>query len=166
MKAIHECALAKAFVEDHRHLTRGFRDLMQCLRREDWVGARDAAETLDRLGGPHIEFEERYLYPRVRQLRGDGFADALYDEHEVGRQAIATLLMLGAGDALSADQRDRLLAESQIAYDHAVACGALLSHLTVLPPEEQRRLAERLTELREKGRRWTRLHTSPERPAP
>ena len=57
--------LATAFVDDHKQLTRALKQLKDALGRHDLSEAKRIAEELDRAAGPHILFEEEFLYPEV-----------------------------------------------------------------------------------------------------
>jgi hemerythrin-like domain-containing protein len=61
-------SLERTFVEDHKHLTRGFSEILKALDADDWERASHLADELDRLVGSHIEFEERFLYPEVGKV--------------------------------------------------------------------------------------------------
>ena len=74
--------LQNAFVEDHRSMTRGYRELIELLDQGDFVAASHAASRLDTIAGPHIEFEEKYLYPHVAKSRGNTYMSRLFDEHD------------------------------------------------------------------------------------
>lgn len=153
---MHE--LENAFIEDHQKLSRGYWNIIDAIQAGNFDKARTLAEELDRVAGPHIEFEEKYLYPEVRQSRGDDYTDNLYSEHS---DTIETLIELQSVDnAPSATQTQRWLAGMQRGLDHAASCGTLLSHLDVLDPTRQKSLLEKLIELRQSGKRWSQLHAS------
>ncbi len=149
--------LGEAFVEDHRHLIRGFADLKKALEGGDPAEARRIADPLDRAAGPHIRFEEEVLYPRVAEARGQSFADHLYGEHAVGRDVIRRVLDLPSGSLQEPALRDRVVAGAQTALDHALSCGTLLSHLTTLDTGQQAELLAVLESMRRQATRWTEL---------
>ncbi len=149
-------SLRDAFVEDHRHLTRGLNRLLKTLRAGDVESGVQIAEELDRTAGPHIQFEEEVLYPEIARTRGSEFTGRLYDEHGQALRAIRTLLDADP-EELPASAREQVIQDAQTGLDHAVSCGTLLSHLTTLPEEIQERLLGRLMELRREGRRWSEL---------
>ena len=149
--------LGEAFGEDHRRLVRGFADLKTALERGDPDDARRIADRLDRAAGPHIQFEEEVLYPRVRRGAGPVLRrPALHRARRRPRRDPA-----GAGPAVgiapaaratrAADRR------AQTTLDHALSCGTLLSHLTTLDPGQQADLLELLEEMRRRAMRWTEL---------
>ena len=57
--------MAEFFVEfrnDHRFVLRTLVDLRKAVEARDFASARQLVEALDTAAGPHMEFEERYLY--------------------------------------------------------------------------------------------------------
>ncbi len=152
----HSSSLRDAFVEDHRHLTRGLNRLLKALRGGEMGEAKRIAAELDRVAGPHVQFEEEVLYPEISRTRGSEFTGKLYDEHSQALRAIRTLLKAN-GESLPEAARRQLIADAQTGLDHAVSCGTLLSHVTTLPEPLQDRLLGRLLELRREGRRWSEL---------
>jgi hypothetical protein len=149
--------LEKAFLDDHRHLTRGLSRLLEALRRNDVAEARQVADELDRVAGPHIEFEEETFYPQIGRAIGASNLDRLYEEHQVGLHAVDTLRRRDPGHPLEPAERDTLVEEVQVALDHAVSCATLLSHLGDLDEKRQRELLDRLHDARRRGRRWSEL---------
>ncbi len=156
MKTDSSQSLRNAFIEDHRHLTQGLNRLLKALRADDFEEGIAIARELDRVAGPHIQFEEEVLYPEITRTRGTDFTDRLYDEHGTALQAIRTLLAANGG-SLSPSTKAQVIEAAQTGLSHAVSCGTLLSHLTTLPEEMQERLLTRLQDLRADGRRWSEL---------
>lgn len=148
--------LGRAFLEDHRALTRGLADLAAAVEKRDWAEARQIAERVDRLGGAHIEFEEEVLYPAVARVHGRAFVARLHQEHRAGLDVVRTLLG-SSSDGWTAERQQELAANAQTAWRHAESCGTLLSQLTGLGADEQRVALERLEEIRTAARRWTQL---------
>lgn len=159
MKAmkVADSQLAKAFLEDHRHLTRGFAGLLRAIDDNDLKESRALAEELDRRGGPHIEFEETVFYPELATAFGGDFTRGLYQEHDVAYRAVASLLARNADERLSTAERARLHQQVKTGLDHAITCGTLISHIAGLDPKRQQELLDKLLDLRRKGRRWSEL---------
>ncbi len=148
--------LVEAFEEDHRHLTRGLHQLLEAVRRGDVSAAREVAKEVDRVVGCHIDFEERVFYPQLLDHLGSEYVDRLYSEHDAGKEALRTLLAEPA-QSLAPVALEKIASDLEIALEHALSCGTLLSHLDGLPPEQLEVMADRLEEARELGRRWTEL---------
>ncbi len=152
-----ENRLKRAFVEDHRKLTRGYRDIRKALQADAVETAKQLADDLDRMAGPHIEFEERYLYPVVEEHRGESYAANLYSEHSMILQAIRGLK---EAQTASEEQKSQWLRGMDEGLRHAATCGTLLSYLVTLPEQEQDRLLAHLERLRNRGCRWSELRLS------
>ncbi len=148
--------LETAFLADHKKLTRGFRDLIKALEADDRAGVTRLTTELDLAAGPHIEFEEHVLYPTVEEERGGAYGDTLRHEHQVARSALCFLLD-HADEPLKPEDRARVIQQLRVGFEHAVACGSLLSHITVLDEASQEKMLGKLREYREQKLRWTKL---------
>lgn len=144
------------FLADHKKLTQGFQKLIAAVEENSPEETRRLADELDLVAGPHIEFEEHTLYPTVEGARGAEFGKALRREHQVARTALQFLQSQNSSP-LSNDDRARVLEQLRVGFDHAVACGSLLSHLTVMTPVEQGEMLATLRSLRTQKLRWTEL---------
>ncbi len=149
--------LRDAFLDDHQKLTKGLSALVRLVESGEWQQAVQKAEELDRIAGPHIEFEEERFYPQVSRSRGKDYVDNLYDEHRSGREAIEALRASAGRTEVTDEERDRVLFHLRRALDHVVSCGTLLSHVTSLEDEEQEKLLSDLEGYRKAGHRWTEL---------
>jgi hypothetical protein len=154
---IEESALTKAFLEDHRHLTRGFAGLLRAIDDNDVKEARTLANELDRLGGPHIEFEETVFYPELATSFGGEFTRQLYHEHEEAYRAVESLLAHAESDRLNSEEQARLHRQVKTGLDHAITCGTLISHIAGLEPRRQQELLEKLVQCRREAHRWSEL---------
>ncbi len=151
---IRHPTLEDAFVEDHRKMTMGFFRLRQSLEAADWTATRQLAADIDRDAGPHIEFEETIYYPRLEPLIGAGNVRRMYEEHRIGLGLIRDIL--ARGDEVPDETARYCLADQcRQMLDHAQSCGTLISHLSALPPAEQRDLLGELEAIRDLGVRWT-----------
>lgn len=150
--------VVEEFVADHRRMTRRLAELLATVRRGDLKTAVDEADRIDREAGPHIEFEERVLYPEVGKARGAALEEKLRAEHETIRGGLLRLKQLKDQDARNPQVRDELEKTFETAIEHAEHCGTLISHLEVLPPQRKQAALNRLEEFRRAGRRWTELH--------
>lgn len=153
--------LVQSFLEDHRRMTRLLARVHRALEDGQVATARDLAEELDRVGGPHIDFEEQVLYPLIAGAVDRALAQRLYEEHAVVRKAIAQLLET-APAKLERDTVAGLLDSFHVGLDHASNCGTLASHLDGLPASKREQALETLQALRELGRRWTTLPPPPD----
>ncbi len=150
-------ALREAFLEDHKHLTRGLTRTLEALRDGDDASAIQLADTMDRAVGPHMAFEEDVFYPKLAGMLGESFVEHLEEEHEIGQRAVKTLLSHTPEEPLTEEERMELIESLDTMLDHAVGCGTLLSHLDGLEEAGKKRLLDRLLKLRRRGVRWTEL---------
>ena len=155
--AVEWSSLATAFVDDHRQLTRSLKQLKDTLGRHDLSEAKRIAEELDRAAGPHILFEEVFLYPEVARARGRDYIDRLYEEHRAGRDLLTRILRSDSRRRLGDEEQARLLQQAEMMLDHAVSCGTLLSHLTTLDQTTQKEYFAALLALRQQAKRWTEI---------
>ena len=151
-------SLKEEFTRDHRKLTRGYLAIARALEKNELEKAKALADELDQVAGPHIEFEEEFLYPHVAEKRGDPFAARLYDEHSEILEAIRELRQC---TEMSIENQKLLSDGMQVGLQHAATCGTLLSHLSVLPGPVQTQLLEEYLRLKKTGKRWTQLNDSP-----
>lgn len=149
--------LGEAFVEDHQHLTRGLNNILQALHRSDLQWAAQMAGELDIVAGPHIQFEEEVLYPVVAKECGKEFVNKLYHEHQLGKDALKILIQYQEGKTHSAQKLTQLIENLEIALDHVLSCGTLLSHMTNLDEQTQAEMLKKLQEYRNQKKRWTEL---------
>jgi hypothetical protein len=153
-------SLSEAFLEDHRHLTRGLSNILQALRDDHLEEAIRIAEDLDRVAGPHMEFEEEILYPEVGKSRGSDYVSRLYREHQVALEAVKALISSKNQERLEPQLKEQLLQSLTTGLDHAISCGTLLSHVTSLDQKRQDEMLTRLLDLRRIGHRWSELSPS------
>ena len=150
--------LVKTFMDEHRTFMRGLSAVLEQVKRDDLMAARNLADELDQMAGPHIQFEEEILYPEVGRARGQGLERQLRDEHSVIRNAIERLLDVDFAKADLPKLRAELEVALKTAVQHAESCGTLISHLKTLSPVNQQEAIRRLCELRDIGTRWTELY--------
>ncbi len=149
--------LQQAFVDDHQALTRGYRDLENAIESRDFATATKLAGELDKRAGPHIEFEERFLYPEVESVRGRPYSSRLYREHEAILGVLVELQAIIPGQPPSNEDVARWKEGLRQGMDHAATCGTLLSHLESQAPKQLEQLLGSLKELRSLGHRWSEL---------
>ena len=150
--------LRQTFIDDHQVMIRGYRDMLHALEQRDLAAAARLSAKVDAIAGPHIEFEEQYLYPAVKELRGDAYVSRLYDEHNEVLSVIAALQTLAEDVVPSDDEISGWKESLKAGLDHAAACGSLLSHLQALPDQQQRDYLDAIGRLRRQGRRWSEMH--------
>lgn len=145
------------FRRDHEVLGRGLHEIATALRAGDDAAAGAAARRLDVAAGPHIAFEETQFYPELRKLIGDAEVDRFEHEHELGVASIGRLTALRAGDGLTGEERNRLLAQVETMQLHTDECGEHFGALGRIPARRQEELLRMLRQLRKKPPRWSTL---------
>lgn len=150
-------SLRAAFLDDHRRLTRGLLKLLDALKEDNPTAARAAANELDEIAGPHMEFEETVFYPTLERILGSDVIDQLSHEHAQGQDAVRAVLRRNADVPFRETERRILVEQMETALEHALSCGSLLSHLGNLDAATTRKMHEQLLELRMLKRRWTSL---------
>ncbi len=151
-------SLRAAFTEGHRQIADGLQSMIQAVQRNDFETVITLADQLDRQSGPHIEFEERYLYPIVEQEAGEAYATRLYDEHD---EVIATLMELKRFDPLSEptdELKKRWLDGLKKGLEHSTDSDTLIQYLGNMPSDQKEQLLQRHHRLCSRGHRWSQLH--------
>ncbi len=155
MSTSAEVAVVQAFLADHQKFMRLLHDVGVALGNHDVSRARELAQQLDIVAGPHIAFEEAVLYPAVgRGTQDPAFVRTLYDEHHSIVQALSRLLREGELDAQSLQD---ITSAFQKGLGHAEHCGTLISRLAALHKTEQQQALDKLLELRTSDLKWTEL---------
>ena len=156
-REMHKNLLEKEFVADHRNTSRGLKSLKDALEAEDDAAVLEAAQRLDRVAGPHIAFEEQWLYPLVEKSRGEEFRHHMTGEHDEVVETLSEILACDGLSCVSSARKSEWQRDLQTGLDHVVTCGTLLSHLTALDEAERTEMLRRLQDLRDEGVLWTEL---------
>lgn len=155
MSILSKSAVVQAFLVDHRKFMKLLRDVGEALNIGDVELARELGATLDKVGGPHIAFEETVLYPTIDEKTHDrAFVSNLYKEHQSIVAALARLLEDTELDAQDVDELKAAFAEG---LEHAEHCGTLVSRLSALDAVDQQEALDELKQLRASDVTWTRL---------
>jgi hemerythrin-like domain-containing protein len=148
-------ALQQEFLDDHRVLIAGIKGIIEALEGGDSAKAVALASELDRQAGAHMAFEEEVFYPRLAEVYGEEFVTQMVSEHEAGQRAVRTLLAKNHDQPLTAEQREHVLEDLDVALKHVMSCGTMLSELSSGAEGQDARALERLRRLRDQGERWT-----------
>jgi hemerythrin-like domain-containing protein len=149
--------LTEAFVSDHRQITRRLSRLLKAVRDGDFEQSREIAVEVNRLAGPHIQFEEEFLYPHIARLLGRDYAVRLYEEHEAGRSVLKQLTRGDRATGFAAGEREALERLLGTAVEHAATCATLVSRMAEAPFNVQASMRAGLDRCRAAGLRWTEL---------
>lgn len=138
------------FRADHRQVRDGLIELTAALEAKEVKKAREILARIDKLIGPHFQFEEEALYPALRVFLGE-YVDDLIKEHDgviATARACATLLQKPELD----DEEARAAAKNARALlVHVSNCDGLGILAERLTPQELARLGEKLVAARKAG---------------
>lgn len=147
--------LQNAFLSDHRRLIQSMTALRAALESGEDQRARELANEVDLIAGPHMEFEEQHFYPFLKPRIGKQRVLRFYREHAEGKRALTLLLDAPTDVPFEDELRQRALAGLDTALQHALGCGAVMAEIHGLDPLQQTDLLRELQVARERGRRWS-----------
>ena len=145
-------ALQQEFLDDHRVLISSLKEIIESLERGDRAAAVRRAAELDADAGAHIAFEEEIFYPRLAKIYGDDMVERMISEHQAGHRAIKTLLSEGNNEDFDSE---RIMPDLEVALDHVLGCGTMLSELDSGQESADSKALERLRELRSTAEAWS-----------
>lgn len=151
-------SLRNVFSSGHQNLEFGLRQMIDAIVERDYGGVAAIADDLDRTSGPHVEFEERYVFPAVEQEAGEAYATQLYDDLAELLDTLVELRELQAYDLPSQQTRQRWLANLRRGLKNLNSTLSLFNYLRATSDEEKRRLLERHRSLCRRAHRWSQLH--------
>jgi len=152
-RKLEETALVREFLTDHRTMSKLLLHTLVSLEEGNVEEALSAARALDKVGGPHIAFEESELYPRIS---GENLISEttrqMYDDHHEAVTALKKLL-----DNPDPDEKTKreIIDGFRTGIHHAEHCGSLISLLAALPEPERNESLTKLLAYRKQGKRWT-----------
>jgi hypothetical protein len=147
--------LIAEFLKDHQQFSRLLLEVSKLLDSNNLEKARQRAEELNKLAGPHIAFEEAELYSRLIAMGERSISKAeLVDQHHEIRDALRQLLENHAPDA---DTVESIKSGFRDGVIHAEHCGTLISLVSRLDEDEQAKSLESLLRFRQQGTPWTEL---------
>ena len=145
--------LISEFLKDHQRFSRLLLAITRLLEDGKIDEARERARELDLVAGPHIEYEEREVYARLKQLGETRVTnEMLVGEHHQIRDAMKLLL---ENEALDESQLQQAKAGFASGIRHAEHCGSLISLMSRLDQDQQAQSLVVLKELRDGGRKWS-----------
>jgi hypothetical protein len=147
--------LISEFLKDHQQFSRLLYQIANLLQEGKIDLARERANDLDTVAGPHIAYEEAELYPRLAKLGETSVTEEmLVGQHHDALDAVRALIKTESPDkaALKSIQTG-----FQGALSHAEHCGSLISLLNRLDEQEQAESLKKLEGFRKQGKKWTEL---------
>jgi hypothetical protein len=149
--------LKTAFIEDHRELSQGYVKLLQLLEKKELAKLIKESRRFDAMAGPHIAFEETFLYPILVESFGVAYVNNLMAEHSEVLVALLSILKLDANAPLSDKKMHELQESLKRGLEHSESCGSLISYLKVLNTERQKKLLSDLLLFRQLRTSWSEL---------
>lgn len=149
--------LMLAYMEDQRFLAQSFARLFQAIDDGDAGLSAEIAADINQHAGPHIQFEEEVLYPRLATLQSPAYVSRLYREHQIAVEVIRAVLIRPSNESFGVDERAELSKKAHEAIKHCVACGNTMSFLSVLDDARQTEIFEQLQSYRDNACDWIEL---------
>ncbi len=143
------------FRSDHRFVLRTLMDIRKAVDAGEYARARELVEALDSAAGPHMEFEERFLYPSLAPLIGDERVNSLISDHKSAAELVQKAKEVLSKEQLSVDEVSFLHKFIQEFLQHASDCEGTALLAEALPEEKVKEFGEQLVTLRSKGKPLT-----------
>lgn len=143
------------FRNDHRFVLQKLLEIRKAVDVGEYARARELVEALDNAAGPHMEFEEHFLYPSLSPLIGEERVQSLINDHKGAAE-----LVHKAKEVLSKEQ----LSEGDISFlhnfvqeflQHASDCEGTALLAEALPEDKIHEFREQLIALRSTGKPLT-----------
>lgn len=157
-------SLRSVFSSGHCQLEAGLRGMIDAIRTENFPLAANLAEDLDRTSGPHVEFEERYLFPLVEEEAGEAYATRLYDDHAELLGTLVEVQRLKEVSCPSPKSERRWLESLERGLERLSDTRRLLRYLGQASAEEKTRMLQRHHLLHRRAHRWSQLHPISDQP--
>jgi len=153
--------LIREFRSDHRIVIDKLFELEAAFKKHRLEDAKRIVDELDLLAGPHMKFEEEYLYPTLRRSLGDIRVDELLHEHGDAAAVIKNLRKILNKPEFTREDSKTAVEKLSGFLIHVSNCEGLnLLIEKVLSVEERRKLAIKLFEARLEGKpltEWKRI---------
>jgi hypothetical protein len=143
------------FRNDHRFVLRTLVDLRKAVDAGDLATARQLLDALDNAAGPHMEFEERFLYPSLIPLLGEERVKALINDHQGAAEMLHRAKEIVRKDSLTEEDRTFLHGFIREFLQHAADCEGTGLLAEALSPERVREFGEQIVALRATGKPLT-----------
>ncbi|MFA0750858.1 MAG: hypothetical protein SLRJCFUN_001261 [Candidatus Fervidibacter sp.] len=143
------------FRNDHRFVLRTLVDLRKAVDADDLATVRQLLEALDKAAGPHMEFEERFLYPSLVPLLGEERVKALISDHQGAAESLLRAKEIARKDTLTEEDRAFLHEFIREFLQHAADCEGTSLLAEALPSERLQEFGEQIVALRTTGKPLT-----------
>lgn len=137
---------------DHSQVRDILLDIIEAARRQDATKALELLLRLDKLGGPHFQWEEESFYPALEQFFGAQYKEYLLSVHDrIIRAAKKLAAILGKGE-ITQKEAERVieLVRTEI-LPHPIECEGLTLFSERLSKGELDAMAKHFTSVRKDG---------------
>lgn len=150
--------MADFFVEfrsDHRAVLRALLDIRKAIEGQDFRRAYELFDGLDKAAGPHMEFEERYLYPSLIPLLGEERVKALISDHQGAAEIVHKAKQILSKETVTDEDIAQLNEFIRIFLQHASDCEGTALLAEALSQEQIDEFGKQLVALRSTGKPLT-----------
>ncbi|MBI4295387.1 MAG: hemerythrin domain-containing protein [Chloroflexi bacterium] len=137
---------------DHTQVRDILLDIIEAAHRQDATKALELLLRLDKLGGPHFQWEEESFYPALEKFFGPQYKEYLLGVHDRIIKAARKLgAILGKGE-ITAEEAEKVveLVRSEI-LPHPIECEGLTLFSEKLSSEELDAMAKHFASVRKTG---------------
>jgi hemerythrin HHE cation binding domain-containing protein len=150
--------LIQEFHSDHQKVVNALFDLRQAIETSDVSRVRSILDSAEGLVGPHLKFEELYLYPALERFLGEYYARGLVNEHDAVIRSIRRIAQLTQKEAWSDVEHQSAMTNLELIYEHPISCDGLSLWIERLSAEKQFQLLEKMLEVRRQGTTLSEYH--------
>jgi len=143
------------FRNDHRSVLRTLLEIRKAVEAGEYARALELVEALDNAAGPHMEFEERFLYPSLTPFIGEERVKALISDHKGAAEEVYRAKQVLSKGQLSDEDISFLRKFVQDFLQHASDCEGTALLAEALPEEKVKEFGEALVALRQTGKPLT-----------
>ncbi len=138
--------------KDHNWVRDILLDIIEASQRRDVTKALELLLRLDKLGGPHFQWEEEIFYPTLERFFGSEYKEYLFGVHDrIIRAARQLAEILGKGEISQEESRKiPSLIRSEI-LPHPIECEGLTLFADKLTKEELEAMAKHFAAVRKSG---------------
>lgn len=137
---------------DHTQVRDILLDIIVAASRRDAAKALELLLRLDKLGGPHFQWEEESFYPTLERFYGPEYKEYLFRAHDrIVRAARQLAQILGKGEITAAEAKEVIaLVRSEI-LPHPIECEGLTLFSERLTTKEVEAMGKHFEAVRKTG---------------
>ncbi|MBI2304678.1 MAG: hemerythrin domain-containing protein [Chloroflexi bacterium] len=137
---------------DHVQVRDILLDIIEAANRRNATKALELLLRLDKLGGPHFQWEEESFYPALERFFGPEYKEYLFSVHDrIIRAAKQLAEILGKGEITEEESRKIPAVIRSEVLPHPIECEGLTLFSGKLTKEELEAMAEHFEATRKEG---------------